>query len=71
MLDLVLRANGFTRKRGTWTRQNLTSGGLFDLDIVLDNGQYVCTLRKGSTHLLTVTRDEEGVASLVATFLTS
>ncbi|WP_410585423.1 hypothetical protein [Amycolatopsis sp. lyj-108] len=71
MLDLVLRANGFTRKRGTWTRQNLTAGGLVDLDIVPDNGQYLCTLRKSTTPLLTVTRDEDGVASLVATFLTS
>lgn len=71
MLDLVLCANGFTRKRGIWTRQNLTAGGLFDLDIVADDDQYLCTLRQGRTTLLTTKRDATGVAELVAIFLTS
>ncbi|OXM47510.1 hypothetical protein [Amycolatopsis alba] len=71
MLDLLLRANGFTRKNDTWTRQNLTAGGLFDLDIVPDDDHYLCTLRQGATSLLNVRRDADGVADLVVTFLTS
>ncbi len=71
MLDHVLRANGFTRKNDTWTRQNLTAGGLFDLDIVPDDDHYLCTLRQGTTALLSVRREADGVMSLIVTFLTS
>lgn len=71
MLDLVLRANGFTRTKDTWTRQNLTAGGLFDLDIVPDDDHYLCTLRQGTTPLLRMRRDADGAMKLVATFLAS
>ncbi|MFC9249914.1 hypothetical protein [Amycolatopsis thailandensis] len=71
MLELVLRANGFSHKNDIWTRQNLTAGGLFDLDIAPDGDHYLCTLRQGATSLLNVRRDADGVMDLVVTFLTS
>ncbi|KFZ77129.1 hypothetical protein ED92_39330 [Amycolatopsis sp. MJM2582] len=67
MLDVLLRANGFTHKNDTWTRQNLTAGGLFDLDIVPDDDHYLCTLRQGTTTLLNVRRDADGAMDLVVT----
>jgi hypothetical protein len=71
MLEMFLRANGFKRNGDTWTRQNLRSNGLFDLDISPDGDKYVCVLRKSNGERAQATRSTYGVIDLVTTFLLS
>lgn len=67
-----MRSNGFRQVGDAWVRQNLTAGGLFDLQVrPMGNGQYDLTLRQGTTKRAGLTRDLDGVIDIVTAFLLS
>jgi hypothetical protein len=84
-LQMVLRNDGFKEKGGTWTRENLCSGGVFDLTMRVATEEDVAaseSVRPAKTpwYALQITpkggpaspvylRDEDGAMRLVAIFL--
>ncbi|WP_439377847.1 DUF4304 domain-containing protein [Amycolatopsis lexingtonensis] len=70
MLEMFLRANGFKRSGDTWTRQNLTANGLFDLDVLpADGGNYTVVLRNSTGEVARQTSTTHGELDTVTTFL--